>query len=641
MKMYAQYKLESKADVACPLCREEWVSMAELNEDCRSAEVIRTRCAHVSCSACTIEIRGDFYRCIECSLTVIKMPEIITDGGKIVKTSIDFCKNCFDRIGRAHSSHHFINSDVNTTYQEFTWQSVINPRGVSSASNFPPELLQSLQGRELTAADYDLLLALDERKTRAPPLSAMLIESLPEMSNKFSAGMNVAPSRTQALVCLSCKLPSPPRTIVSVPCDPVSLAIANLNGVSCEATSYEQGSVFRILPCCQGLCHTACLENSIKLTMKKECVSLENEGDNNSLVDINVGSGCLLDRVICCNESCKKVIFGRLSRRKRKKASVMATSDTKEEVALAPNTGGATGFGFEVSGTAIFGQTSNGVSNPTTSSNEEIDRRIAVRPTAGRRSSNEDRSVTGQDLGNTSQLALNALHMSLAGQTSNLSSKQGGSSKLAKGLTRTAARRASAESDLVDALMRDISIRHMTEETDQTLPPSGRVVSRQVGGRAERPPRRSLNRYGPFRGNLRSTRGTSSFDNTEDSVLADDTALIVRSVSADTSSCIVNNYDMVPTDRTDNTFGNRNDINSQKYRRGPSSSTQYIAENSNIDDINLGDNIGGRIVGRRATKGALVKPGRMRPIAVKSEVSSVEHLPVREIDLFLNVNHYA
>ena len=185
MKMYAQYKTTTKKDILCPLCRESWGPMAihMINEDCeflylltltfiriiillifllgKGKASLKKSCANVTCSTCSCLVKGDFVRCVECSIYGnCKPPE---SGDSVLvndqPTPVDFCMSCFKSVNRMHAKHHFLTSAANATLRDFCWEFIKNPRAPQQSVS--SNLVEELQNRELTTDDYNLLLELD------------------------------------------------------------------------------------------------------------------------------------------------------------------------------------------------------------------------------------------------------------------------------------------------------------------------------------------------------------------------------------------------------------------------------------------------------------------------------------------------
>jgi hypothetical protein len=234
MKLYAQFKVSSAhTKILCPLCREDWGPMAihVINEDCKGKASLRKSCATASCSACTFQVRGPFFRCVECSMfglpsgsskkntqniisnaligsspAVSNASQLLcvtsTSGPLVVQQQqeesvslvgvvldekmmvppprpshapVDFCQKCFLNVGRDHSKHHFLTSSSNAQMCDYMWESARNPRAPQHL--FDAQMLASLQNREFGDEDYDLLLSLD--RPHGVTVQTTLVDSHP------------------------------------------------------------------------------------------------------------------------------------------------------------------------------------------------------------------------------------------------------------------------------------------------------------------------------------------------------------------------------------------------------------------------------------------------------------------------------
>lgn len=138
--------------------------MAMLKLDLRGNEnngrkTVSGTCAPVKCSQCTCLVRRTFHRCLECSV------KSLTISGK----PIDFCPDCFavkGRLPEIHTEHHFLASDASAeTLTDITWVACSNPLSYNSRQRLDSEnrLLREMQFRELSAADYEVLMSLDQK----------------------------------------------------------------------------------------------------------------------------------------------------------------------------------------------------------------------------------------------------------------------------------------------------------------------------------------------------------------------------------------------------------------------------------------------------------------------------------------------
>lgn len=181
MKLYAQYKTTNSTTILCPLCREDWGpnALQVLNEDCKGKASLKKACSSSQCQTCTFQIRGDLFRCIECSLKSYQQL-LATSPDKQSLTQkiqpVDFCSRCFQNVTREHARHHFITSPAIELLSDFEWKYVKNPRAPQQLID--ESILNTLQQREFTDEDYDFLLGLDQ-KSSGIPLQQVLIDSLP------------------------------------------------------------------------------------------------------------------------------------------------------------------------------------------------------------------------------------------------------------------------------------------------------------------------------------------------------------------------------------------------------------------------------------------------------------------------------
>lgn len=161
---------------------------------------LKKACANVACVSCTFQIRGDFYRCIECSVYGnSKNDGKLENDANNGPAPVDFCKTCFKNIGRSHSKHHFVTSSTNSTVRDFSWESVKNPRAPPHV--MAAELLENLQNRELTNEDYDVLLDLD--KPEHTSFQDSMLNAMPRCENNLHCwcGEVVTTDNSKTLVC--------------------------------------------------------------------------------------------------------------------------------------------------------------------------------------------------------------------------------------------------------------------------------------------------------------------------------------------------------------------------------------------------------------------------------------------------------
>lgn len=346
MKNFAQFRIESRKEVSCPLCREPWVSMAELNNDCKRAGAVRFSCAKVSCNTCTSQLTSDFYRCVECTL-IPQSSATATSTSTEKKppaslSAVDFCKDCFCRIGRAHNSHHFLTTTGKALYQEFEWKSAANPR-TAAMSRFTPEFLQAIQARELSNADYDILLQLDDQRMQLPSFYETILKSL----NR---------PHTQVMVNTAMK--------------PCPWCTSNIN-----VSTSEIDVCF--LPCCNIPAHSECLRSALKACLRLSDATSTSEVVDNA-DDIAPGSGCLLDNFTCMNTLCQSAVLKRLTRMKVKKVRA-STADASTTSSIS-DASGVPLTGFSVSGVNLLrGPLVSATAEPETRSGPGLGLRQGIR----------------------------------------------------------------------------------------------------------------------------------------------------------------------------------------------------------------------------------------------------------------------
>jgi hypothetical protein len=258
LQSYANYKISNKDKVCCPLCRADW-AIELLKDDCRGKSVLKHSCALVKCHACTLQVKDCHYRCLECS-----QASYIKKAGPI-----DLCQRCYTAhsLPREHINHHFVSSNASTkTVEDIVWTSSINPR--APAKLLDSDILQSLQNRELSEQDYEMLRQLDE--SGPPELSEHLIDCF-ERVNRHSFTMSRRSDDDQFCKCFCQEF--------------INQAVV------------DERDVRRLF--CGHLVHSDCLKTKILQVLSEE------------------GSGRLLDE-ICLHRHCNKRIFGGLNRRRKK-----------------------------------------------------------------------------------------------------------------------------------------------------------------------------------------------------------------------------------------------------------------------------------------------------------------------------------
>ncbi|ETW10201.1 hypothetical protein H310_00565 [Aphanomyces invadans] len=136
MKILGESRKQAKENIICPLCRQDWGDSALTNLKKEADVSNRNPLVHIgaSCKQClTKPIRCQRYRCLQCK-------------------HVDLCEKCFK--SNAHAKHSFV---VRKAHKG-TWFPAL--RTIRS-SLLSPEAINDLEGRELSNADYDMLMELD------------------------------------------------------------------------------------------------------------------------------------------------------------------------------------------------------------------------------------------------------------------------------------------------------------------------------------------------------------------------------------------------------------------------------------------------------------------------------------------------
>ncbi|CAM9798008.1 unnamed protein product, partial [Ectocarpus fasciculatus] len=235
MLMYAEHRRSSGDKPCCPLCRVDWgiTAVRALREDARQqrkgkggggrspagrsgrrrggrSDGSRASVAPVTCRSCSVKVQAAFFRCLVC-----------TPAG-----SWDLCRRCYamsgvrDRRRRSSSGgaiahtctpvgrhrHRFVQGEAAADSPE--WKPAEPPGGgrlggtggggVRPARRADPVAaagLLSLQGREITTADFELLLTLDA--SPVSPLHEHLLGALPLCQGVGAAGAGCGGSPSQ------------------------------------------------------------------------------------------------------------------------------------------------------------------------------------------------------------------------------------------------------------------------------------------------------------------------------------------------------------------------------------------------------------------------------------------------------------
>ena len=246
------------------------------------------------------------------------------------KRAVDFCESCFQRLGREHVTHHFLCSEANGDLAaaesaggdaEDYWTVAANPLhllrgrgmegnrsgsggsrgshtlsgavgaqrgGTPGQDDLLTEALASLESREITMDDYELLLELD--RTPNSSVSAQLCMALPKYRGPAAAGHVLAPPGsviTDELreTCWCCQ-----------------------DGGDRSISPQIAQSPVHALPCGH-VAHEWCLSTAIDRA--------------------HVQEGTPFSRWRCPHEDCSQIVFQCLNRRRRKPGSSKAGSSRK------------------------------------------------------------------------------------------------------------------------------------------------------------------------------------------------------------------------------------------------------------------------------------------------------------------------
>jgi hypothetical protein len=159
-----------KSGVTCPFCRADWPeipsppplhsnkngkrggsssssnALSSAGSFSQGGGGVASSLATLRCYSCKISIQSIFYRCIKC-----------------VSPVVNLCRRCFDSNAlssntthHAHNSYHpFVTSPAAAYPPQYS------PAIPTSHRSGSHQFLQGLQTREITPADYSLLLNLD------------------------------------------------------------------------------------------------------------------------------------------------------------------------------------------------------------------------------------------------------------------------------------------------------------------------------------------------------------------------------------------------------------------------------------------------------------------------------------------------
>lgn len=137
MKVFGESRRQSKENIVCPLCRQDWggEALSVLRKEIDAANRAPNVHKGSYCRKCKAKpIRSERYRCVQCK-------------------NVDLCARCFK--SNTHSSHAFVMK-----------QNVPDPWVPALRENQPrtaisSDIIRELETRELSTNDYDVLLQLD------------------------------------------------------------------------------------------------------------------------------------------------------------------------------------------------------------------------------------------------------------------------------------------------------------------------------------------------------------------------------------------------------------------------------------------------------------------------------------------------
>ncbi|KAG3195155.1 hypothetical protein PC128_g8704 [Phytophthora cactorum] len=150
MKVFGESRRQSKENIICPLCRQDWggEALTALRKEIDVANRAPNVHKGASCRKCkTKPIRCERYRCVQCK-------------------NVDLCARCFK--SNTHLNHAFVMK-----------QNVPDPWIPALRENQPrtaisSDLIRDLESRELSTSDYDVLLQLDHAGNR--PIQDYLVK---------------------------------------------------------------------------------------------------------------------------------------------------------------------------------------------------------------------------------------------------------------------------------------------------------------------------------------------------------------------------------------------------------------------------------------------------------------------------------
>jgi hypothetical protein len=138
MKVFGESRRQSKENIICPLCRQDWggEALSTLRKEIDAANRAPNVHKGASCRKCkTKPIRCERYRCVQCK-------------------NVDLCARCFK--SNAHLSHAFV---VKYNVPD-PWVPAL--RETQPRTAISSDLIRDLENRELSTNDYEVLLQLDQ-----------------------------------------------------------------------------------------------------------------------------------------------------------------------------------------------------------------------------------------------------------------------------------------------------------------------------------------------------------------------------------------------------------------------------------------------------------------------------------------------
>lgn len=297
MMKCAQHNLTDKKPTTCPLCRN-LLDLFTIKLDLKGKSSLKHSYAPVQCISCKCNLRGDFFRCVECS-------QIAVQGSE---KPLDYCPECFERqTDPVHIRHHFVQSNIVTeNAYGVDWVPAKNPATKGVLMN--PELIRELQTRELGDHDYDMLLQLTNGGP-VPDFPVLCVESLPVYTrSKSSKKAGGAHSMCWCAKALSPSR-SPSQIIVHSPLTGAAeLSTLELVGGSGSHSPQRDNRPMRVLPC-KHVAHDRCLKDKVSMLVADDTEEIT--------------------RCRCAHVDCGLKIFIGLSR--RRKSNKKPSAETKKE----------------------------------------------------------------------------------------------------------------------------------------------------------------------------------------------------------------------------------------------------------------------------------------------------------------------